>query len=182
MKDFKHVVIEMAETFAVSFVVIMILYGLVASIEIVEGESMEPNYHTDERILVDKLSPFIDNYRRGEVVVFRPPNDPSVHYIKRVLGLPGETVKIFDCRVYIQTGGTKYQLIEGYLPKDLCTYGGTAVTDGHSFKIPENQYLLLGDNRSFSVDSRMLGFIDRKSIVGRVTFVLWPPAKIGFTN
>jgi signal peptidase I len=182
MKDAKHVIIEMAETFLVSFVIIMILYGIVAAIEIVSGASMEPTFYTNERILVDKISPFVDNYKRGDVVVFRPPTDRGSHYIKRVIGLPGETVKIFDCRVYIQTDSIKYQLSEGYLFKDLCTSGGTAVKDGRSIKIPEGRYLLLGDNRPFSVDSRYLGFIDRKSILGRVSFVLWPPGKMGFIN
>jgi signal peptidase I len=182
MQNIKHTIIEMAETFAVSFVIIMILYGLIASIEIVYGASMEPNFHTNERILVDRISPIVDNYRRGDVVVFKPSTDPGAHYIKRVVGLPGETVKIFDCGVYILTDSTKYQLNEKYLFKDLCTSGGTAVRDGRSIKIPDGQYLLLGDNRPFSVDSRYLGFVDRKSILGRVTFRLWPPAKLGFIN
>ena len=182
MKNAKSTLIEIAETFAVSFVIIMILYGIVASVEVVSGASMEPNFHTNERILVDKITPMFDHYKRGDVVVFIPPNDTKSHYIKRVIGLPGDTVKIFDCKVYIVKSGLKYMVEETYLYDNLCTSGGTVVKDGRSLKIPENQYLLLGDNRPFSIDSRYIGLVRRDEILGRVVFVFWPVGKAGFID
>ena len=182
MKEFKHTVLEMAETFAVSFVIIMILYGLIASIEIISGASMEPGFLDKERILVDRVSPIIDDYRRGDVVVFTPPSDHRAHYIKRVVGMPGESIKVFDCKVYVSKDGSKYEIVENYLGKGVCTYGGLALRDGRSYVIPEGQYAVFGDNREASVDSRYFGFIERKSIIGRVVFLLWPIGKIGFVN
>jgi signal peptidase I len=78
--------------------------------------------------------------------------------------------------------GTRYVLQEEYLDENSCTYGATAVQDGHSYVIPEGQYLVLGDNREHSIDSRYLGFVDRKAVLGRVAFLLWPIAKLGFVN
>lgn len=182
MKNVRNTIIEMAETFAVSFVIIMILYRVVASVEVVSGASMEPNFHTNERILVDKITPIFDRYKRGDVVVLIPPNDPKSHYIKRIIGLPGDTIKIFDCKVYIIKTGSKYSIEEPYLYDNLCTAGGTAVRDGRSLVIPENQYLLLGDNRPFSIDSRYVGLVRRDKILGRVVFIFWPFSNVGFID
>jgi signal peptidase I len=182
MKNVRDSIIEIVETFAVSFVIIMILYGVVASVEVVSGASMEPNFYTNERILVDKITPIFDIYKRGDVVVFIPPNDQKLHYIKRIIGLPGDTIKVFNCKVYIIRSGSKYLVEETYIFDNLCTAGGTAVKDGRSLKIPEKQYLLLGDNRPFSTDSRYIGLVRKDKILGRVVFKLWPISEIGFTD
>jgi signal peptidase I len=182
MKNVRNTIIEITETFAVSFVIIMILYGVVASVEVVSGASMEPNFHTNERILVDKITPIFDTYKRGDVVVFIPPNDRKAHYIKRIISLPGETIKIYNCKVYVIKPGSKYLVEEAYLFDNLCTTGGTVVKDGRSLKIPEGQYLLLGDNRPFSIDSRYIGLVRKDKILGRVVFKFWPISEIGFTD
>lgn len=183
MNNVRNTVIELAETFVISFVIIMVLYGIIASIEVISGASMEPSFYDKERILVDKLTPRFDRYRRGDIVVFIPPEtDKDVHFIKRVIGLPGETVKIFNCKVYVLGSGLKYVMEEAYISNDLCTSGGTEIKDGRALKIPENQYMLLGDNRSHSMDSRVLGLVDRNKILGRVVFRLWPVNRIGFIN
>jgi signal peptidase I len=182
MNNVKNTMLEMIETFVVSFVIIIVLYRVIASVEVVSGDSMEPNFHTNERILVDKITPLLDKYKRGDVVVLIPPNDPKVHYIKRVIGLPGETVKIYNCKVYIIKPGVKYLLEEEYLFDNLCTAGGTAIKDGRSLKIPKNEYLLLGDNRTFSIDSRYIGLVRRDEILGRVVFKFWPINEFGFTE
>lgn len=75
MKEFKHTLIETIETLLVSFIIIFTLYGLVASIEVISGASMEPNFFDKERILVDRITPLFDKYSRGDVVVFTPPID-----------------------------------------------------------------------------------------------------------
>jgi len=182
MTNIRGVIGEVTETFVLSFVIIMILYGCVASIEVVSGASMEPSFHTNERIFVDKLTPRIDSYRRGDVVVLIPPGDKDIHYIKRVIGLPGEFVKIYNCKVYVVVAGDKYQIEEGYISDNVCTSGGTEVQDGRSLKIPENQYLVLGDNRPFSIDSRYIGLVRKDRILGRVAYRLWPIGKMGFIN
>lgn len=181
-RNTKSLLIEIAETFVMSFIVIMVLYGLIASIEVVSGASMEPRFHDGERIFVDKISPKIDSYKRGDVVVLIPPNNSSVHYIKRVLGVPGDLVKIFDCNIYVILEGVRYRLEENYLNDNVCTTGGAEVKNGRLFRIPDGYYMALGDNREHSLDSRNLGLIKKSEMVGRVVFRLWPISKIGFTN
>jgi signal peptidase I len=99
-----------------------------------------------------------------------------------VIGLPGDLVKIMDCQVYIGGEGKKYVLYEGYLDEGMCTEGAVAIKDGRSLRIPANEYMLLGDNRKESIDSRYLGFINKNKILGRVVFRFWPVSGIGFIN
>lgn len=182
MKNIKGLIYELTETFIASIVIILVIYTFVASVEVVWGTSMEPNFHTGERILIDKITSKLDGYRKGDVVVVIPPGDDSKHFLKRVIGLPGDLFKIYDCKVFIGENGKKYELDEPYLEKDLCTVGGTVIQDGRAIIIPPNQYLVLGDNRAYSVDSRYIGLIDKGKIVGRVIFKLWPPQDVGFVN
>ncbi|OGC48716.1 signal peptidase I, partial [candidate division WWE3 bacterium RBG_16_37_10] len=82
-------------------VVILVLYMWVALPEQVWGASMEPNFYTGERVLVEKVTKHFSDYERGDVVVLHPPENDSIDYIKRVVGLPGEMVKIWDCKIYV---------------------------------------------------------------------------------
>ena len=176
----KGVIIEYIETFLVSLLIIFILYIFIASVEVVWGPSMEPNFHTGERILVEKITKGFRTLQRGDVVVFIPPNDTSKHYIKRVIGLPGDVVEVFNCNIYISRDNNLFKLEESYLNPDTCTEGGDILQEGKARRIGDNEYMLLGDNRVESLDSRMLGFIDKKSILGRVVFRFWPLSKAGF--
>lgn len=178
----KNFILELTETFLTSFVVILVLYILIASVEVVYGASMEPNFHSGERILVDKVTKRIKGFQRGEVVVFYPPGDDSKHYIKRIIGIPGDIIKIVDCKVLISRDGEKFELDETYLPEDVCTAGSSLIKEGRSLRIEDGQYLLLGDNRSASLDSRVLGLVEEKKIIGRVVFRFWPISVIGFIN
>jgi len=178
----KNFLLEIIETILVSGVVILALYHFVASIEVVWGPSMEPNYYTNERILVDRVTKRFSPLKRGEVVVFYPPGDDSKHYIKRVIGIPGDIFKIINCEVIITRDGEHYVLDEEYLSEGVCTEAGSKIREGRSIKLKDNEYVLLGDNRSQSLDSRNLGVIQKKRIIGRVIFRFWPPKKMGFVK
>lgn len=180
MNSFKNIVLELTETLIVSFVVIFLIYRFVASMEVVSGASMEPNFDTGERILVDKVSPLFKRYRRGEVVVLAPPNETHKHYIKRVVGVPGDTFKIVDCKVLVTTDAQKYEIEENYLSKGTCTSGGANIQEGRSIRLKTDEYIVLGDNRPFSVDSRFFGVVTAKNLMGRVIFRFWPMNKLGF--
>jgi len=171
------IIYDLVETFCVSAVVIFAIYGSVGSIELVWGASMEPTFHTGERILVDKL---FRKFDRGEVVVLYPPGKDSRHFIKRIIGLPGDVFKIYNCKVLISQDGIKYSLEEDYLPKDICTQGGLELEEGRSIKVPEDSYIVLGDNRPNSADSRVFGAVKAEKILGRVVFRFWPLTKMGF--
>jgi signal peptidase I len=143
---------------------------------------MEPNYYSGERILVDRVTKNFSPLQRGEVVVFYPPGDDSKHYIKRVVGVPGDIFKIVNCEVVVTRNGEHYFLDEEYLSDSVCTEAGAAIREGRSIKLEEGEYVLLGDNRSQSLDSRNLGIVGKDRIIGRVVFVFWPPSNIGFVK
>jgi signal peptidase I len=178
----KSILLEIAEAFITSFIVIMLLYMVVASVEEVWGPSMEPNFHSGERILVDRITKRFISYKRGEVVVFLPPGDDNKHYIKRVVGIPGDVFKVIDCGVAVSRDGEQFKLEEPYLSDGTCTVGGSKIKEGRSLKIPDGQYALFGDNREESLDSRILGFVGKERILGRVVFRFWPVNKLGFIN
>ncbi len=170
------------ETVVSSFLVIFIIYSTVAFPELVVGSSMEPNFYTGERILVEKVTRYFRPYKRGDIVVLHPPGNDNIDYIKRIVGMPGDVVKIIDCRVYIKSGEESYLYEEDYLSDGICTLGGTKIKEGRSFKIEEDNYLVLGDNREKSLDSRAFGLVSRDRILGKVVFRFWPPHRVGFVN
>lgn len=126
---------------------------------LVHGASMEPNFHNGDYLIIDEISYRFQDPERYEVVVFRYPNDPSQRYIKRVVGLPGETVEVQDGKVIIDE--------DQYLAGEN-TQGSLKVQLG------DNEYFVLGDNRQFSSDSRIWGSLPRKDIIGRVFLRVFP--------
>jgi signal peptidase I len=176
----KNFILEIIETILVSGAVILAIYYFIASVEVVWGPSMEPNFHSGERILVDRITRKFSPLKRGDVVVFYPPNDDSKHYIKRVVGIPGDIFKIINCEVVISRDGKHYVLSEDYLEEGTCTEAGSVIKEGRSIRVGEGQYVFLGDNRDQSLDSRNIGLVDGGRLVGRVVFRLWPLGKIGF--
>ncbi len=172
--------LEIAETLTVSFVVLMFIYGILAFPEIVSGASMERTLYDGERILVEKISKITNNFERGDVIIFHPPGNDEIDYVKRIIGLPGDIVRVSDCSIFITRDGRRLLLEEPYLENGTCTEGGNAITEGKAQKIEEEQYLVLGDNRSRSADSRFFGLINKDRIIGKAIFRYWPISKLGF--
>lgn len=137
---------------------------------------MEPNYHDGEYLVVDELSYALGDIKRGDVVVLHYPLNPSEFFIKRVVGLPGETVVIHDGKVYIRRAGstTEEQLDESYISSKTLTQA-----DRSEYVVHEGNYFVLGDNRLHSSDSRYWGLLDRRYVVGKALIRLWPPSKVG---
>ena len=135
----------------------------------VRGQSMEPNFHGGDYLIVDELSYQFRAPERGEVVVFKYPNDPSQRYIKRIVGLPGETIKIESGKVFIHQDGEPSSLNElDYLSQVVYTPGDVQIT------LSKDEYFVLGDNRSLSADSRRWGPLPEEDIIGRVFLRAWP--------
>src|SRR3989344_2704815 len=176
----KNFFLELVETFVVSFIVLTVLYGLIAFPEIVSGASMEPGSEDGDRILVEKVSRIFTGFDRGDLVVLHPPDDDNIDYVKRIIGIPGDVVKISDCEVFITRDGNRFVLEEPYLYENTCTSGGKYFQEGKAQKIEEGYYLVLGDNRDRSADSRVFGPIAQERIVGKAVFRFWPPSKLGF--
>ncbi len=171
---------DLLETLAFTFVVIFLIYKFIAIPELVLQSSMFPTIFSGERVLVDKLSTHLYPYERGEIIVLNPPNNQSTDYIKRIVGLPGDILKIYDCKVYISRGGNRYIVEETYITEDTCTNGGNYLKEGRSLRLEEDEYVVMGDNRSNSTDSRSFGPVKRNAIVGRVIYRFWPISRAGF--
>lgn len=148
----------------------------------VEGDSMVPTLHDDDRLILNKVAP-IDRF---DIVVFNAPDEPEKQYIKRVIGMPGDTVEVQDDVLLVNGEAVP----EEYLQPELFDLEGTrsftedfnlAILTGIT-EVPEGQYFLLGDNRQNSKDSRYFGFVNEESIIGTTDFRFWPLEDFGDAN
>lgn len=161
-----------------SIIVLVIAIGVrtfIAQPFIVSGASMVPTFQDKNYLIVDEISYRFINPARGDVVVFHPPNQTNgIYYIKRIIGLPGETIKITDGKVTIQNDKNPngFVLEEPYL-KNISNENLAPK------KLEANQYFVMGDNRPASSDSRVWGTLPKDNIVGRAFLRLMPIQKIG---
>jgi signal peptidase I len=168
---------EIVETLVLTLIIFLVIQTFVAQPYKVQQQSMEHTLEPDQYVLVDKLTPRFDTYKRGDIVVFSPPPDWSredeTPFIKRVIGLGGDTVEIRDGDVFIN--GTV--LDEPYLfaaePGDP-TQPTTVPDDEHRWVIPTGELFLMGDHRSNSADSRMFGPVETEQVIGRAWLRYWP--------
>jgi signal peptidase I len=151
--------------FALMFAVLVVVF-VVQPVK-VEGTSMLPRLHDGERIFVNKLIYYgLPKLTRGDIVVFWPPHDPSKSYIKRIIGLPGETVEVREGRIRINGR----ELDEPYLDPQL----NLAHMNQQPVVVKEHYYFVMGDNRDNSSDSRFWGLVPEKYIYGKALFRYWP--------
>jgi signal peptidase I len=151
---------------AISAFIIIFLYQPVR----VEGTSMLPMLEDQDRLFINKIAYRVGDIHEGDVVVFQYPRDHTKSYIKRVIGLPGDDIRIEHGRVYVNGA----QLKESYVP--------VRFTDDRSQPetvLPPNKYWVMGDHRSISSDSRDFGPVDRELIYGKAAFVYWPMEQVG---
>lgn len=142
----------------------------------VKGASMEPNFEDHQYLIIDEISYRFRAPERGEICVFRYPNDPSQFFIKRIIGLPGETVSVSGGKITIEGTDGRVRLLDesAYLSADVITAGEKTTTLG------TGEYFVLGDNRANSLDSRIFGQVPRSDIVGRVMLRGWPLDKLSW--
>ena len=136
---------------------------------VVEGSSMEPSYHHGEYLFIEKVSYRLHEPKRGDVIVFKYPNNPNINYIKRIVGLPGETISIKEGKVYINN-----QLLdEPYLEMDTETTVEKDPNATYEITLPADRYFMLGDNRDHSSDSRNGWLLPDDFIVGRSVITIY---------
>ena len=138
---------------------------------VVNGQSMEPNYHSSDYLIIDEISYRFNAPQRGDVVVFKYPKNPNFKYIKRIIGLPGDRIKISAGDVYLN--GQKLDQTS-FLSSDVKTNGGAFLGEGDEVVVPEDNYFAMGDNRPFSSDSREWGFVPKNAVIGKSFIVYWP--------
>jgi len=157
---------DLVVSLAISAFIIIFLYQPVK----VEGTSMMPSLDDQERIFVNKFVYRLEAIQRGDIVVFRYPRDPSKSYIKRVIGVAGDRIRIEDGQVYLNDE----PIDEDYVP--------AAYADQRSYPetvVPPNSYFVLGDHRTMSNDSRDFGPVKESFIYGKAVFGYWPVDKLG---
>lgn len=169
-KKTKIFLIELLESALLSLIIILPIRFFIIQPFFVKGQSMEPNFHENDYLIIDEISFKLREPQRGEAVVLRSPFEKNYFFIKRIIGLPGEiiTVKNGEVRVSSESNPQGMVLDEIYLEDDIFTDGNLEI------KIGLDQYFVMGDNRQYSYDSRRWGLLEEKDIIGRVWLRLWP--------
>ena len=166
-------VIEIVKTLATAFILAIGIRTLVAEARYIPSSSMEPTLEINDRLIIEKISYRFKTPQRGDVVVFSPTDKLKEQnfkdaFIKRVIGLPGETVEVKGEKVYVNGKALREKYIE---EAPEYTYGPVTV--------PQGQYLVLGDNRNNSYDSHYWGFVPRENLIGRAIVRFWPIKRLG---
>lgn len=164
MRKFLASVLEVAEIALIALGAVFIVRHFLVQPFLVSGASMAPNFENGDYLMVDELTYRVREPERGEVVVFRYPNDTTTFFIKRIIGLPGEHVALSDGKVAIN----EKVLDEVYIPKEISTQGSVDVV------LKDREYFVMGDNRPYSFDSRSWGVLPKDDIVGIARLRLWP--------
>jgi signal peptidase I len=164
------VILDFVEFLVIGLAVLFFVYVFAGQPLRVTGDSMYPNYFDGEQIIAEKISVRTGDIQRGEIIIFKHPEEPSKLLIKRTIALPGETIMIAEGNIYIN--GTK--LNEKYLTHNLRTEQGKRFNEGVEYEIPEGFYVFMGDNRANSTDSRDWGPISRDSVIGKAFLVYYP--------
>ena len=170
--------LEVIGIFAIVVAIYYALFAFVLSNDTVSGPSMQPNFETGDRVIAVRHS----SLHRGDIVVLNAPDSPGALYIKRVIGVPGDTIRFKNDQLYINGKKTK----EPYLDKGKKLYSmGNLYTENFTMqsknlgkKVPANSYFVMGDHRNVSKDSRIFGYVKRSAIVGKVKLRYWPLNKI----
>lgn len=171
-KKFFSFFLEIAKIVIISLIIIIPIRYFIIQPFYVKGASMEPNFYDHEYLIIDEISYRFSEPERGDVVVFRYPRNPQEFFIKRIIGLPGESIQVKDGEVYIFNEGNEDGVLveENYLDKNNKTHG----TNENIISLDNDDYFVLGDNRNSSKDSRSFGPVDESFIVGKVLLRGWP--------
>ncbi|MBN1263349.1 MAG: signal peptidase I [Candidatus Pacebacteria bacterium] len=167
--------LDIVETGVIALSIFVVVYLFILQPHEVKGNSMLPNFEHGQFLITDKITYRLKEPSRGDVVVFKAPVDTRFDYIKRIIGLPGEEIKIQNNQIFIN--GQKLEEI--YLPESFVTRAGQLFKNNQSFTLEPDQYLVMGDNREHSSDSREWGPVPKENLVGRVWLRYWPLNKIG---
>lgn len=167
MRKFLWALFEVAETVIIAVAAVFVIRAFVAQPFLVSGASMEPTFFNGDYLLIDEIAYRFREPSRGEVVVFRYPGDHKSYYIKRIIGLPGERVVVKNEMVTVFSGGGEKVLHEAYLD-------GNRTSGSVETVLGSNDFFVMGDNRSFSFDSRSWGPVKDDELIGLVRFRLWP--------
>ncbi len=169
IKDTLHFIWEVAKIAIIAALIVIPIRYFIFQPFVVKGASMEPNFFDRDYLIIDEISYRFSSPERGEVVVFRYPKNPSQRFIKRIIGLPGETITISQGKIVISENNDYWILDETeYIPESFFALKDLEIS------LNKNEYFVLGDNRPHSFDSEDWGVLPGDNIIGRVIFRAWP--------
>ena len=168
-------ILDILQTVVIAFAIFLLVWWLFLQPHKVDGRSMDPTFCNGDMLLTDKFTYRFRDPERYEIIVFKSPVSVGRDLIKRIIGLPGETVEIRGQSVYVNA----QKLPENYLPKNRPTDGHKAMVEGKPIVIPQGEYIVMGDNREHSSDSREFGTIKREAMIGRSLLRYWPIPAFG---
>lgn len=170
--------LDIIEVVVFAIAIFLFLYLLVLQPHKIKGASMEPNFPNGEYLLTDKVTYRFREPQRGDVIVFAAPPNESEEFIKRIIAIPGEKISVVDGKVFINGR----ILTEPYITTSIKTESGIFFSDKGEIEVPADRYVVFGDNRPFSSDSRSWGFITKKEITGRAWVIYWPLSEVGIVK
>ncbi len=170
-RKFYYIIFDLIQTLVIAGAIFVVIYAFLFRPYQVNGHSMDPTFQNGEYVLTNLVSLRLEELKRGDIIVFHAPPDKEKDYIKRIIGLPGDRVKILEGQVYVN--GTKVDQ-SSFLPATVRTNSGSFLGEGDEVVVPEGQYFTMGDNREFSSDSREWGFVTKQAVIGKSFFVYWP--------
>lgn len=168
-------IFDFLQSIVVVLAIMVMIYLFIMSPQEVSGQSMDTTFHNGEFILTNKIEYKFTDPHRGDVVIFKSPRNKEVDFIKRVIALPGETLRLSNSTYFIN--GKK--LDEPYLQPGTYTFGGSFLPENADYVVPKGKYFVSGDNRPHSSDSREFGPIAKEDFIGKAIFRYWPFSRMG---
>lgn len=171
--------LDFIETIVIALAIFVVVYRFLFQPHQVKGNSMYDNFHDGEYLLTDKVAFRFREPKRGEVIVFKAPQNEEYDYIKRIIGLPGDKIKVAQGQIYLNGESLNEA---GYLDPRIKTNPGHFAKEGQTLTVSSQEYFVVGDNRNNSSDSREWGLVPKNNIVGRAWFRYWPINQIGLID
>ena len=176
-------VMDMLETIVFVGAMFIVVNYYILQPSQVRGSSMLPTLHDNDRIFVSRVTYKLRQPERGDIVVLNSPENKEIEFVKRVIGLPGDTIMIDNCSPPFRTQCDMYvngdKLDEGYIKDKTQLYENSIYTEGEELTVPERSLFVMGDNRTGSLDSRIFGPVSQDSIIGVVFFRYFPSDAVG---
>jgi signal peptidase I len=166
-----YLLFDLVQTLVIAGAIFVVIYAFLFRPYQVNGHSMDPTFQNGEYVLTNLIALRTGPLKRGDIIVFVAPPDKEKDYIKRIIGLPGDRIKISAGDVYLN--GQKLDQTS-FLSSDVKTNGGAFLGEGDEVVVPEDNYFAMGDNRPFSSDSREWGFVPKNAVIGKSFIVYWP--------
>ncbi len=176
IKSIIDFVMDVLETITFVGSLFIVIYLFILTPNQVKGVSMEPTFYSGEYILTSKITYKFRPMQRGDVVILKSPKNPDIEYIKRVIGLPGDVIKIVNGKVYVND----ILIEESYISAPTNLWEGGCIIDNVPYKVKDNEFFVMGDNRPRSSDSREFCAVSIQNLVGVVFYRYFPPNKMGF--